>query len=307
MEDPLSEMLFLAVKMLRSTGKYGDTLQTLERELVSRNESVGIISTKMSLIFFQTLLSCLFLRFCVSQNETQALGQVHNWNGSSRPANMEDMNRKHKNLRGDEIMAHLTHSVTILKKKDATVGFPSTYLQPVSGVYRNNDVHQREAFQSLAESLVEAIVQLRKIRRDVQSLTQKKDELELAIIDDNDSNSAAEGTTEEMGVDDQMLMTSSSSSSSSSIDAIIDLTDTLPLNPVLRGIGQRKELQLVCGAIEDSKNRAITYVADIDRLTTGLAELGCLSSSSHRGVVDSGLCLITARNTGLLSATTAGR
>lgn len=207
---------------------------------------------------------------------------------------MEDLDRKYSKLPNDQLISHLKRSVSSLKKKDS-LEITESFLQPLSGIYNSTDENQRDQFRKLAVELADISSMLRMNRANLRNMKRREARLK------NDLTNLAV-TEEESGIESGKYWerVSESMGGDSSIEAGEDCVIIgSSLQPVLKDIGQRKELILISNTMDESTSEEAKLSLEIDRLISELSKLGCLSSGLERGCIDSGLCFINGRMSGL--------
>eukprot|EP00596_Hydrurales_sp_CCMP1899_P005422 CAMPEP_0119040314 /NCGR_PEP_ID=MMETSP1177-20130426/10201_1 /TAXON_ID=2985 /ORGANISM="Ochromonas sp, Strain CCMP1899" /LENGTH=429 /DNA_ID=CAMNT_0007005243 /DNA_START=63 /DNA_END=1349 /DNA_ORIENTATION=- len=268
-----AETLYLIAKLLRSSGTFDETSSTLQQEL-KRNASFG---------------------------------KIQSWNGEEKDASMGDFDRKYSKLPNDQLVSHLQRSVTSLKKKDS-LEITGSFLQPLSGIYNITDENQRDHFRKVAVELADASSKLRINRSNQRNMLRKEDRLKsdltnLAITKEQSEIEPSQHS--------EILTDNAYGHSFTDVDEDCVVMGS-SLQPVLKDIGQRKELIWLSNAMDESTSDEAKLSVEILRLTNELSTLGCLSSGLERGCIDSGLCFINGRMSGLTkwnigSISTAGR
>jgi WD40 repeat protein len=241
------------------------------------------------------------------QERNASFGKIQSWNGEERDASMGDFDRKYSQLPNDQLVSHLQRSVTSLKKKDS-LEITGSFLQPLSGVYNSTDENQRDHFKKLAAEFADASSKLRINRSNQRNMLRKEARLKSDL-----TNLAItkEQTEIESSQHSEILTESAYGHSSIEVDEDCVIIGS-SLQPVLKDIGQRKELIWLSNAMDESTKDEAKLSAESLRLINELSMLGCLSSSLERGCIDSGLCFINGRMSGLTkwnigSISTAGR
>jgi WD40 repeat protein len=92
------------------------------------------------------------------------------------------------------------------------------------------------------------------------------------------------------------------SNTSNDNSELIDVTgdEEISTRLILKNVGQSKELKDIIPLISANQSKEIEMNTEIEQLCDSLAAIGCLSSSLHRGSIDSGLCWQNGRLLGLV-------
>jgi WD40 repeat protein len=212
------------------------------------------------------------------------LGKIYSWNGGERNASLQDLDRKFSRLPANQLEKHLRHSIGSLKGNDL-LGISPSLLQPLAGIYNCTDLNQRDTFRTLTLRLSDCYSKSRINKYDRDKLLRLKTYLE-------SEESSAEVTE---SICDEEISTMQSTQFED--DGCVVLTSNM--QPILKQIGQKKELSNVLLAIDESLLSEGKLMADMSRILSELSLLGCLSSGRDRGCVDSGMCFLNNRMIGL--------
>lgn len=199
---------------------------------------------------------------------------------------MEDMDRKYSRLPADQLLKYLKHATASLEKI-GSLGILPSLLQPLKGVYNNSDPDQRNTFKTLMIQLSDSYSKLRANNEELRRL--RSSELYL-----NSELEKAAGE-EELGMQ-QNILSEHRMHVPEDEECVVLGTN---MQPILKDIGQKKELISVALAIEKNTTNGNKLLSEISRLINALSSIGCLSSGIERGCVDSGMCFINNRMLGL--------
>lgn len=199
---------------------------------------------------------------------------------------MEDLDRKYSRLPVDQLLKYLKHATASLEKV-GSLGISPSLLQPLKGVYNNSDLDQRNTFKTLMTQLSESYSKLRANKAEYRRLRCSEEYL------NRDIEKAA--GTEVVGTQ-QDIPSEYRTHAPEDEECVVLGTN---MQPILKDIGQKKELISVVLAIDKNVTNENKLLPEISRLINSLSSIGCLSSGMDRGCIDSGMCFINNRMLGL--------
>jgi WD40 repeat protein len=199
---------------------------------------------------------------------------------------MEDLDRKYSRLPADQLLKYLRHATASLEKV-GSLGILPSLLQPLNGVYNNADPDQRNTFKTLMIQLSDSYSKLRANKEEFRTLRCSEGYL-------NSELEKAAGE-EEIGMQ-QDILSEHRTHAPDDEECVVLGTN---MQPILKDIGQKKELINVAITIDKNIANENKLLSEISRLIKSLSSMGCLSSGLDRGCVDSGLCFINNRMLGL--------
>jgi WD40 repeat protein len=199
---------------------------------------------------------------------------------------MEDLDRKYSRLPADQLLKYLQHATASFEKV-GSLGILPSLLQPLNGVYNNADPDQRNTFKTLMIQLSDSCSKLRANKEENRRLRSSKEYLCSEV-----EKAAGE---EEVGMQKEILSEHRTYVPEDEECVVLGIN----MQPILKDIGQKKELISVALTIDKNINNENKLLSEISRLINALSSIGCLSSGLDRGCVDSGMCFINNRMLGL--------